>query len=495
MEHNKNNTLVFVFLFGIMIYVLLMVDSVNASVVVPSNNLINREPYSKVDSKEAVTSTTIRQRSSHKRRFRKERRLIEQPHDICADIVGPTWQVNKTGEGPCQQLIVWVPKKNGFTEFVKIEDFEVKGGFSLAIFCYALHLLPYKIQPIFKPYINDKGESNGTYDQLLHVIEGTTCETVAGDVTVRASRAQYVDFTTPYLSSEVYMLVHGSHEWNQTLWTFLRPFTKRLWFAIIGMCIYIGVAVAILEYRADNPKFTASYKTVRMIIWFPVSMFFFNEGKILNRNSKVVLVMWLSMIFIVVQIFTATLSSWLTLDQLRPRLPSGYENFGYQNGSFLKDFIIDKYKRNDTNLVPLNSVEEYKTALSSGRVTAVFDELPYIELFLAKHGSDYMKFGPINQESGIAFALPRGSPFLPIFTRAVINVTESDVMMNMKKKYLGFRAPDESQPNQALPQSLDIQSFIGLFILMGTGAIAAIICSEISIRQANKKILPVSMDD
>ncbi|XP_071726892.1 glutamate receptor 2.8-like [Rutidosis leptorrhynchoides] len=178
-----------------------------------------------------------------------------------------------------------------------------------------------------------------------------TCQSIGGDVTVRSSRAQYVDFTPPYLSSEVYMLIHGSHEWNQTLWTFLRPFTKRLWFTIIGMCIYIGVAIAILEYRADNPKFTASYQTLKMIIWFPVSTFFFNEGKIVNRNSKVVLVIWLSMIFIVVQIFTATLSSWLTLDQLRPKLPSGYENVGYQNGSFLKDFIMNKYKSNGMNLV------------------------------------------------------------------------------------------------------------------------------------------------
>ncbi|KAJ0532790.1 hypothetical protein HanIR_Chr09g0400891 [Helianthus annuus] len=113
--------------------------------------------------------------------------------------------------------------------------------------------------------------------------------------------------------------------------------------------------------------------------------------------------MWLSMIFIIVQIFTATLSAWLTLDQMRPRLPTSYENVGYQDGSFLKEFIQQKY--NCSGSTPLKGVEEYKTALSSGRVNAIFDELPYIELFLAKYGSSYMKFGPINQESGIAFVI------------------------------------------------------------------------------------------
>ncbi|XP_024964403.1 glutamate receptor 3.1-like [Cynara cardunculus var. scolymus] len=232
-----------------------------------------------------------------------------------------------------------------------------------------------------------------------------------------------------------------------------------------------------------------------MVIWFPISTFFFHEGKILNRCSKIVLVIWLSMIFIVVQIFTATLSSWLTLDQLRPRLPSSFENVGYQDGSFLKDLIAQKSNYSGRNIVPLKGVEEFKNALSNGSVNAIYDELPYIQLFLAKYGSDYMKFGPINQESGIAFAFPRGSPLLQNFSRAVINVTESELMMEMKTKYLGFSTLDKSQQNQALPQSLDVQSFIGLFIFMGSVTIVAVIWSEISLRRRNNKILPLTSTD
>ncbi|KAI3827592.1 hypothetical protein L1987_01670 [Smallanthus sonchifolius] len=128
-------------------------------------------------------------------------------------------------------------------------------------------------------------------------------------------------------------------------------------------------------------------------------------GKILNKNSKVVLITWLCMIFVIVQIFTATLSSWLTIDQMRPRLPSSFKNVGYQYGSYLNDYIPQKYNCSDNNLVPLKSIEEFKDALFNGSVNAVFDELPYVELFLAKYGSSYMKFGPINQESGLAFRL------------------------------------------------------------------------------------------
>ncbi|GJU30249.1 retrotransposon protein, putative, ty1-copia subclass, partial [Tanacetum coccineum] len=409
------------------------------------------------------------------------------------DILGPAWQNNKHGRSPCSKLDVWVPKKIGFTELVKVEQSEVKGGFSIAIFCYALQLLPFKVQPIFRPFINDKGESNGTYDQLLHHIEGKTCQAVAGDVTIRASRAEFVDFTIPYLSSEVYMLVHGSHDWNQTLWTFLRPFTWRLWITIVCACIFIGAAVAILEYRAGNPKFTAPYfQTLRMVIWFPISTFFFNEGKILNRNSKVVLVMWLSMIFIVVQIFTATLSSWLTLDQLRPKVPTYYGNAGYQDGSFLKEFIMQKCKCSGDDLLALESVEEYKNAFSNRSVKVIFDELPYIDLFLAKYGSGYMKYGPINQESGIAFAFPRESSLLPSFSRAVINITESDTMMDMKKKYLGFPILDQSQPNQPLPQSLDVRK--GYTIKLQSGKVKVINGSRVILSGIRRNNCVYSLD-
>ncbi|GKB38971.1 hypothetical protein Tco_0883913, partial [Tanacetum coccineum] len=61
----------------------------------------------------------------------------------------------------------------GFTEFVKVNKYnKVEEGFSIAIFCYALQLLPYNVQPIFKPFINNvTGEMAGTYDQLLKHIE------------------------------------------------------------------------------------------------------------------------------------------------------------------------------------------------------------------------------------------------------------------------------------------------------------------------------------
>ncbi|KAI3754584.1 hypothetical protein L1987_54371 [Smallanthus sonchifolius] len=78
--------------------------------------------------------------------------------DLCAGIVGPSWNVTKQRKSPCPTLVVWVPKKPGFTEFVKVnERNEVEGGFSIDVFCHAIQLLPFNVRPIFKPFVNKKG--------------------------------------------------------------------------------------------------------------------------------------------------------------------------------------------------------------------------------------------------------------------------------------------------------------------------------------------------
>ncbi|KAL8222995.1 hypothetical protein R6Q57_020394 [Mikania cordata] len=353
-----------------------------------------------------------------------------------------------------------------------------------------VRLLPFNVQPIFKPFVIKTGMMNGTYNELVQHIEGQHCMAVVGDVTIRANRAEHVSFTIPYINEEIYMLVNAE-EWNpSTLGTFLKPFAPSLWITLVCASILTGLSVALLEYRASNHKFAGPfYKQLIMAMWFPISTFFFDEGKIHNKCSKVVLVMWLCVIFLLLQIYTATLSSWLTLNQLRPRLPTNWETVGYQTGSFIKDQMIQKHNCSEKNLVPLNSYEEFKNALDNGSVNVVIDQLPYIDLFLDKYKFGYMKVGPIQQEAGIAFALPIGSDLLGNFSKAVISITQSEIMTKMKTDYLKiFPARITQQLNQAHPQSLDVQSFIGLLTFMAIVTISAIIISEFSLIHRDTKV-------
>ncbi|WRX32834.1 hypothetical protein QQP08_025321 [Theobroma cacao] len=84
----------------------------------------------------------------------------------------------------------------------------------------------------------------------------------------------------------------------------------------------------------------------------------------------------------------------------------GY-NVGYQNSSFVLDFLKNQLKFDESKLKPYDTVADYHKALSKGSehngVAAIFDGIPYIRLFLAKHGSEYMMTGPMYRTDGFGF--------------------------------------------------------------------------------------------
>ncbi|KAM0041015.1 putative solute-binding protein family 3/ domain of MltF [Helianthus debilis subsp. tardiflorus] len=302
---------------------------------------------------------------------------------------------------------VCVPKKVAFHEFVDVDNNDqLKGGFSVAIFCLALQELPFKIQPIFKPpEIED-------YTEIVQKLDGKNCNAVAADITITSNRTKYADFTIPYMGSELYMLVPAIENWG--IETLFKPFTMKLWFAIIISCIIIGIAIEFLEYREKNPIFYHApfFQKLFMIIWFPISEVFFQKGEIINKCSKVVLVTWLTVIFIVIQIYTASLSTWLTVNQLQPKVPKVYGKVGYQSGSYVVDFIHANLP--DSEAIALSSLDDYKNALKKGKVDAICDEVPYIDIFLAKYGDTYKKFGPVADEPGLAFVSLSLSHFISV---------------------------------------------------------------------------------
>ncbi|KAK1420910.1 hypothetical protein QVD17_22875 [Tagetes erecta] len=437
----------------------------------------------------ATTDTSETHSDIHMRKWIQEQ--INGTRNVCSDILGAKWK-NDNNNKPLYSnatLNVCVPRKIAFQKFIDVnEDGILKGGYSIAIFCLALQALPFKLQPVFKPTVNEN------YTQTVLQLQGEDCEAVAGDITITSKRTKYADFTIPYMSSEIYMLVPAVQKWNQTLVTLIRPFTMRLWLTIICACIFIGVAIGILEYRVDNPEFRVPfYQKLAMIIWFPVSTFFFHEGRIHNRCSKIVLVIWLITIFIVIQIFTACLSSWLTVNQLQPKVPKEYHVVGYQGGSCVADFAKKQLQSSSNaiaNLYALSSMDDYKRVLDNGTVDAIFEELPYIDLFIAKYGDRYKKVGPLADEPGLGFAFTRGSLLLQEFSRAVVKVTESPDMTDMKKYYFGTEIPAPSQPDDSFPQSLDVHSFLLLFIFMVLATITAVIFSEITLMRAPARIFP-----
>ena len=80
---------------------------------------------------------------------------------------------------------------------------------------------------------------------------------------------------------------------------------------------------------------------------------------------------------------------------------------GYLKESFVKELLIDQLGFNESNLKAYETLEEYHEALSRGTyndgVAAIFNEIPYIKLYLAKFCSTYTMVAPTYKIDGFGF--------------------------------------------------------------------------------------------
>ncbi|KAJ0091276.1 hypothetical protein Patl1_14393 [Pistacia atlantica] len=252
-----------------------------------------------------------------------------------------------------KKLKIGVPVRNGFNEYVKVEwkppNNKIKiSGFSKEVFKEVIKVLefpPYEFVPFEKNH-----QSAGTYNELLH------------------------------------NLTNKPLNWN--LWL-----TSAIGFAVTGFVVWV------LEHRT-NTEFRGPIKhQLGKTLW----------GRLKNNLSKFVLIIWIFVVLILTQSYTASLTSMLTVQRLRPSFDdvkeiraSGYL-VGYPKDSFVKDFLINKLNLNESNLKGYEYPKDYDEALSNQSVAAIFDEIPFIKLFLAKYCSKYMMVGPTYRTGGLGF--------------------------------------------------------------------------------------------
>ncbi|KAJ0488448.1 putative ionotropic glutamate receptor [Helianthus annuus] len=156
---------------------------------------------------------------------------------------------------------------------------------------------------------------------------------------------------------------------------------------------------SITPYQTD-PKFVLSVLVITL------------SFKLISNLSRFVVIVWVFVVLVLTSSYTASLTSMLTVQQLRPtytgisEIKRKGESIGYQEGSFVRDMLKDMGFI-DTQLKSYNSFEEYHDALElgsqNGGVSAIMEELPYIRVFVAKYCNMYTMTGPIHKTAGFGF--------------------------------------------------------------------------------------------
>ncbi|BFG14674.1 hypothetical protein CerSpe_009480 [Prunus speciosa] len=395
-----------------------------------------------------------------------------------------------------KKLKIGVPvASDDFKEFVNIDwsrhdnDPQRYSGFSIDVFREVLKRMPFAVLYEFSPYMNTSTkEAAGTYDELLYQIKLKQFDAVVGDTTIIGNRTSYVDFTLPYSETGVQMVVKVKDNERKNIWIFLKPLSWDLWLTSGAAFIFTGIVVWILEHHINTEFGDGSRKQqLATTLWFSFStLVFAHKEKVVSNWTRFVLIIWIFVVLILTQSYTASLASLLTVDKLQPavvdvnalRQTGAY--VGYHKNSFVRDLLISQLKFEEKNLKAYSTPEEFHQALSNGSknggVDAIFDESPYIKVFHAKYCSRYIVVGPTYRTDGFGFAFPLGSPLVAYISRAILNVTQNYTIMEpMQDKYFPYetKCQDPSSTFSLDNLSLNVYSFGGLFIITGVISISS----------------------
>ncbi|XP_050287189.1 glutamate receptor 2.7-like [Quercus robur] len=365
-----------------------------------------------------------------------------------------------------------VPAHAMFKEFVvdmnrNNSNGEIFGGFSIEIFHKVMEQMNYTdtLQYIFE-------SKDGSYDDLVELVHNKTCDAVVGDITILSNRSKDVEFTQPYTESGLTMVVPVKSK--ESPWMFMKPFTWGVWLVVAFILIYTMFIVWFLEHPS-NPEFKGSLKDqIATAMWFAFcSLFFAHRERIYNHLTRVVIAVWLFLVFVLTASYTANLSSMLTIKKMEPSVTSmellkrNNLTVGYDKGTFVGKYLEEVHNFSSTNIKEIDSEEKYIKEFESKGIAAAFLEAPYAKVFLHKYCKGYItdtshtatyRFG------GFGFAFQKGSPFAREFSEGILRLSEKGDLKILEND---LTPPNECSMNVSSDEtrSLGLKSFWGLCLI------------------------------
>ncbi|KAF8408998.1 hypothetical protein HHK36_005069 [Tetracentron sinense] len=387
---------------------------------------------------------------------------------------GGPWSVPRGWDLPTienRPLKIGVPAKTTFNQFVKVK-YERSGGepsitgFSIDVFKATVDRLPYHLSYQFVPY-------EGTYDALVQQISLKTIDSVVGDTSIVANRCQYAEFSQPYSQSGLQMVVLEESKRLNKAWLFMKPFTNAMWGYTLGINTYNGFVVWLIE-RKHNTDFKGPWwNQVGTLLWLAFTTLCSLHGDRMHSNlSRMAMVVWLFVALVTISCYTASLSSMLTLQGLKPAvvdidsLKNSNAKVGCSGRSFVAKYLEEVLDFNPKNIMKFSSGDDYGRALKSGVISAAFLEVPYVKLFLAKNCHGFTVSGSTYKVGGFGFVFPRGSPMVADFSEAILKLSEQGKLLELENAMVSSYNCSSSESDGG-PSVIGPGSFVGLFFITG----------------------------
>jgi polar amino acid transport system substrate-binding protein len=280
-------------------------------------------------------------------------------------------------------------------------------------------------------------------DQELH---DRTVDAALGAVAVTAAGAALHDYSASYHTTGIGFAEHADPmpSWRRALTAMLDSQVLRVIAGIAIAVLFVGLLIALIERRSNPDQFGGPLpRSVATGVWWAaVTMTTVGYGDTTPKSTpgRTLALLWMFIGVVVVAVFTATVTSILTVGSLRTAVQHPTDLLALRLGAVLDSagaqYLADRH-------VGYRGYERYEDALQAladHQVDAVVGNTAVLRYLVKNDWHGVVRVSALILEPmSYAIGLPSGSPLRDAVNRELLHVIEQDQWHEVEHRYLGHQ--------------------------------------------------------
>ncbi|XP_055348068.1 glutamate receptor-like isoform X2 [Paramacrobiotus metropolitanus] len=349
---------------------------------------------------------------------------------------------------------------------------------------------------------------NGSWTGAIGEILRKEADLAIGDLSVTSDRAAVVDFTIPFLHDDYLVLMKKEQQEPQDIFSFLLPFSRNLWLAIILAILGTYVVIFFVGrigpsewHHAEHPdpdeaEGVTNEFTSEESLWFTLATLLQQGPNIGPRSmaTKIAVAAWFVWVLIISQTYTANLAAFLTINRLTSPIQSIRDlaiqtdiRYGTLTGdhaaaNFFANSDVDTYIRMRIFMIQYNTavknVQEGVTKVREGNF-AFISQKTVIDYANSGPPCDTRIVGLPLFATDYAIAVRSGSPLRKKFSEAILKLNENGILREIEATWFSqqdCKAINREEEKEAKELNrLTPRQLTGLFIILAGGLAIALV--------------------
>ncbi|XP_077864490.1 glutamate receptor ionotropic, kainate 3-like [Saccoglossus kowalevskii] len=344
-------------------------------------------------------------------------------------------------------------------------------------------------------------EANGEWNGLVRDLQDNKADLAVASLTISSEREEVIDFTKPYMTLGISILIRKPDEAKPGYFAFLQPLHNVVWvsvlitFFITSFILFLLNRTSPYEWKrlADRghvSKSEAGNLDFMNGLWWCYGSFM-QQGVDYSPRSTAARVVggswWLFCLFLVTS-YTANMAAFLTITRLDTPIQGAEDLAGQtkvkygtvinsQPQTFFQNSKNYLYQRmwsymDNTPGAMANSTDDAVRKVRTENHALLWDSTVN-EYLVQKKPCDLMTVGTTFDLKGYGIGLPMGAPYRDDFTIALLKMRERGFLEAIQRKWWTERGEcpkTEILGTSDIPTQLGFDQFAGVFCVVGAGA-------------------------